>query len=562
MRRLAPFLVLAFVLAGCGGVETVSPTAETVVGTVAADDSSSRGQGCEGRRHALHEPGLRRLPHVQAGRHERHRRARPGQAHRVRADREPGLARGVHAGVDRQPERLHREGLSGTRCPTSAQTLSAQADRRPRRVPDQKRRVDRPQSRAGRSRPRAARDRAKGGAEAFDELLAADDRWRELVPQVDELRGRQKLKGKPTPEQVEELKAVKEDLRRLEEELSAAEAARDELLQSVPNPAHESVPDDAQDDSEGEIVREVGERPQLDEPKEHLELGPLRDGARRAPLRLPLRLHRRRHRRVSRSRSTAGRSTAPSPQGFTPVIPPVLVREEAMYGTGFFPAERFEIYEVADEGLYLTGTSEVALAGLHMGEILDRDELPLRYTAFSTNFRREAGAAGRDTRGMFRVHQFNKVELFALRAARGVVGRARAAARDRGVARAGARPPYRVVNIEAERAERRRGQALRHRGVVPVTAALPRADLGLEHDRLPVAPPRHPLPRERRHRVRAHAQRHRRHRPLGTGRARELPGRGARGAAAVRRPGPDRVVSSLGSRPGRGCRKAVERGGL
>jgi seryl-tRNA synthetase len=95
------------------------------------------------------------------------------------------------------------------------------------------------------------------------------------------------------------------------------------------------------------------------------------------------------------------------------VIPPVLVREEAMYGTGFFPAERFEIYEVADEGLYLTGTSEVALAGLHMTEILEREELPLRYSALSTNFRREAGAAGRDTRGMFRVHQFNKVEMFA-----------------------------------------------------------------------------------------------------------------------------------------------------
>src|ERR687898_2683031 len=84
-----------------------------------------------------------------------------------------------------------------------------------------------------------------------------------------------------------------------------------------------------------------------------------------------------------------------------------------MYGTGFFPAERFEIYEVADEGLYLTGTSEVALAGLHMGEILDADELPKRYTAFSPNFRREAGAAGRDTRGMFRVHQFDKVEMFS-----------------------------------------------------------------------------------------------------------------------------------------------------
>ena len=100
-------------------------------------------------------------------------------------------------------------------------------------------------------------------------------------------------------------------------------------------------------------------------------------------------------------------------QGFIPVIPPILVREEAMYGTGFFPAEQFEIYKVADEDLYLTGTSEVALAGLHMGEILDADELPLRYAGFSTNFRREAGAAGRDTRGMFRVHQFNKVEMFA-----------------------------------------------------------------------------------------------------------------------------------------------------
>jgi seryl-tRNA synthetase len=91
----------------------------------------------------------------------------------------------------------------------------------------------------------------------------------------------------------------------------------------------------------------------------------------------------------------------------------VLVREEAMYGTGFFPAEKSEYYEIGEDGLYLTGTSEVALAGLHMGEILEADDLPLHYTAFSTNFRREAGAAGRDTRGMFRVHQFNKVEMFS-----------------------------------------------------------------------------------------------------------------------------------------------------
>jgi seryl-tRNA synthetase len=96
--------------------------------------------------------------------------------------------------------------------------------------------------------------------------------------------------------------------------------------------------------------------------------------------------------------------------GFTPVLPPVLVREEAMYGTGFFPTERSNIYALEADGLYLTGTSEVALAALHTGERLD--ELPLRYTGFSTCFRREAGAAGKDTRGMFRVHQFNKVEMF------------------------------------------------------------------------------------------------------------------------------------------------------
>jgi seryl-tRNA synthetase len=252
----------------------------------------------------------------------------------------------------------------------------------------------------------------KGAAGDFDELLEADARWRELVPQVDELRSRQKLKGKPTPDQVEELKQVKEDLRRLEEELAAAAARRDELLQKVPTPPHESVPDELTDDAEGEIVRQTGDPSSPAEPKDHLELGrfEMERGARLSGSRfgyitgdaalLALALY-----RWALDRVTA--------QGFVPVIPPVLVREEAMYGTGFFPAERFEIYEIVDEGLFLTGTSEVALAGLHMGEILETEELPLRYTAFSTNFRREAGAAGRDTRGMFRVHQFNKVEMFS-----------------------------------------------------------------------------------------------------------------------------------------------------
>jgi seryl-tRNA synthetase len=99
-------------------------------------------------------------------------------------------------------------------------------------------------------------------------------------------------------------------------------------------------------------------------------------------------------------------------KGFLPVLPPVLVREEAMFGTGFFPTDKANIYEIPSDGLYLTGTSEVALAGLHMGELLESNELPLRYAGYSTCFRREAGAAGKETHGMFRVHQFDKVEMY------------------------------------------------------------------------------------------------------------------------------------------------------
>jgi len=94
------------------------------------------------------------------------------------------------------------------------------------------------------------------------------------------------------------------------------------------------------------------------------------------------------------------------------VIPPVLTRERALFGTGFLPDTEQQIYRLADDELYLIGTSEVALASLHDGEILHGDELPKRYAGFSTCFRREAGAAGKDTRGIFRVHQFDKVEMF------------------------------------------------------------------------------------------------------------------------------------------------------
>jgi seryl-tRNA synthetase len=265
-------------------------------------------------------------------------------------------------------------------------------------------------ARAARAEPDEYRRRLarKGAAEAFDAWLAADERWRELVPRVDELRSRTKVKGKPAPEQLEELRGVKEELQQVERELGDAVAARDEALAQVPNPPDDSAPAGfAEEDAEE--LRRVGEPPALAEPKEHTEIGrfDMERAARLSGSRfgyligntalLALALYR-------FALDTAVR------HGHTPMLPPVLVREEAMYGTGFFPTERSNIYALEADELYLTGTSEVALAGLHMGEILE--ELPLRYAAFSTNFRREAGAAGKDTRGMFRVHQFNKVELF------------------------------------------------------------------------------------------------------------------------------------------------------
>jgi seryl-tRNA synthetase len=252
----------------------------------------------------------------------------------------------------------------------------------------------------------------KGAGEAFDEWLAADERWRELVPRVDELRSRTKVKGKPTPEQLEELRGVKEELQRVEQELTEAEAARDEVGLRIPNPPADDVPDGATED-DVRIERLVGETPQLADAKESLELGRF-DMERAARMsgarfgywigdtgRLALALYRYALDRLAE-------------KGFLTVLPPVLVREEALYGTGHFPSDADSVYAIPADGLYLSGTAEIPVSSLHAGEILGAEELPLRYVAFSPCFRREAGAAGKDTRGMFRVHQFNKVEQFSL----------------------------------------------------------------------------------------------------------------------------------------------------
>jgi seryl-tRNA synthetase len=247
----------------------------------------------------------------------------------------------------------------------------------------------------------------RGAAEAFDELLAADERWRALVPRVDELRARQKLDGKPTPEQLERLRGLKEELRAAEDELAAAEAARDGALAKVPNPPDESTADGFRDE-DAIVVREWGDRQTPQPPLEHLEIGnyDMERGAKVSGARFGFVIGDAARLSLALYRFALERLTE---AGFTPVLPPVLVREEAMYGTGFFPSEKSDYYSVPEDGLYLVGTSEVPLIAMHMGEILP--ELPIRYCAFSSCFRREAGAAGKDTRGMFRVHQFQKVEM-------------------------------------------------------------------------------------------------------------------------------------------------------
>jgi len=253
----------------------------------------------------------------------------------------------------------------------------------------------------------------KGAAGAFDELLESDRAVREIQPRVEELRAARKIKGKPTPEQLKELERVKEELQTLEQQLAAAEARRKELLDRVPNPPDEATPDGETEEDAFEI-RRWGEPPSFGfEVRDHLELAgdgiDLERAAKVSGSRFAFRSGDVALLELALYRFALDRLAT---RGFTPVLPPVLVREEAMYGTGFFPTDEVNIYAVERDELYLVGTSEVPLAAMHGAEILDGDHLPLRYAGYSTCFRREAGAAGKDTRGMFRVHQFDKVEMF------------------------------------------------------------------------------------------------------------------------------------------------------
>jgi seryl-tRNA synthetase len=269
--------------------------------------------------------------------------------------------------------------------------------------------------RAARADPEAYRAALarKGAAALFDELLEADARWRELETRASELRAQTKTKGKPTPEQLEQLRELKAELQQVEAEHEQAAGRRQELLDRVPNPPDASAPDGSTEEDAVE-VRRVGKPPSFSfEPRDHLDLAAPHDwidlerAARISGARFAYRVGDAALLELALYRFALDRLVA---RGFVPVLPPVLVREEAMYGTGFLPTDEVNLYRIERDELYLTGTSEVGLASFHLGEELG--ELPLRYAGYSTNFRREAGAAGKDTRGMFRVHQFDKVEMF------------------------------------------------------------------------------------------------------------------------------------------------------
>ena len=245
----------------------------------------------------------------------------------------------------------------------------------------------------------------------IDALLAADERWRELTTQLETLQAEQNeatrtLRGAPTEDQRAQLRTLSERGRALSDAQAAVAAEREQLLATLPNlPADDAAPEDT-------VLREWGAAGTTG--KDHLELageridmerGARLSGSRFAYLRGDLVLL-----ELALIRYAIDQLGA---QGFEPVIPPVLVREQAMFGTGMLPDTEQQIYHVPSDDLYLVGTSEVALASLHAGEILEADQLPRRYAGFSPCFRREAGAAGRDTRGIFRVHQFDKVEMFS-----------------------------------------------------------------------------------------------------------------------------------------------------
>jgi seryl-tRNA synthetase len=262
-------------------------------------------------------------------------------------------------------------------------------------------------------------------ADAVDKILAADERRRSLTARVEELRAEQNraskaigaAQGTEKQELIDAIAKVSAELKELEPELAETEAELQGLLAATPNVPHESAPDGFTEEDAVEVKRNHDEPPTFDfEVRDHVELGAMlgvldvERGARTSGSRFVYLIGDLVFAQFALMRHAMD---ILAERGFLPMIPPVLVREEAMYGTGFLPTDAVNIYVTRDDDLYLVGTAEVPLAAFHLGEILEEDALPIHYAGYSTCFRREAGSHGKDLGGLFRVHQFDKVEMFA-----------------------------------------------------------------------------------------------------------------------------------------------------
>ena len=279
---------------------------------------------------------------------------------------------------------------------------------------DLKRLRDEPEYRRG-----IERKRVRAGL--IDEVLATDEAYRALVTDVEALRARQnaasKEIGKAAPDErpvkIEAAAKLKEELAAQEQLLQGPDAQLRELALQLPNPADASVPDGGEEDFV--VVRTIGDTtaaPPLDHAAfaEGIGFVDLARGAEASGSRFAYVMREAVLLELALVQWVMRRLVE---QGFAPVVPPVLVRERTMEEAGFFPTDRAQVYEVDGGELFLTGTSEVPLSVLRRGDLLDPDELPARYAGFSSNFRREAGTYGKDTRGIFRVHQFDKIEMFS-----------------------------------------------------------------------------------------------------------------------------------------------------
>jgi seryl-tRNA synthetase len=273
---------------------------------------------------------------------------------------------------------------------------------------------------------RALARRSAAATQNLDRALRLDEDRLALLARVEEARAEKnrlsKAVGRAGGDEerranIEAVGALSEGLEKLEAELAKVTEELRDVAVLLPNPPHESVPEGQSDDDNEELSR-WGEPPDFPHPtRDHVELGQLLG---------MIDIDRGVRTSGSRFYYLIGRSVSlqfalmryalefTADKGFIPVITPVLVREEAMFGTGFLPTEAHNLYTVPDEDspLYLIGTSEVALASFHAHEVLDEGDLPRRYVGYSSCFRREAGTYGKDTRGIFRVHQFDKLEMF------------------------------------------------------------------------------------------------------------------------------------------------------